>query len=71
MIIWAIDLKRGMELGPWTECIDRLAVTPEQATALLRDAVAILYGRAEYLASTRPADMGTDPGNARAGNHHR
>jgi S-DNA-T family DNA segregation ATPase FtsK/SpoIIIE len=51
VVIWAIDLKRGMELGPWTECIDRLAVTPEQATALLRDAVAILKGRAEYLAS--------------------
>ena len=51
VIIWAIDLKRGMELGPWTECIDRLATTPDQATALLRDAVAILKGRAEYLAS--------------------
>ena len=51
VIIWAIDLKRGMELGPWTECIDRLATTPEQATALLRDAVAIVKGRAEYLAS--------------------
>jgi S-DNA-T family DNA segregation ATPase FtsK/SpoIIIE len=51
VIIWAIDLKRGMELGPWTECIDRLATTPEQATALLRDAVAILKGRAEFLAS--------------------
>ena len=50
-IIWAIDLKRGMELGPWAECIDRLATTPEQATALLRDAVAVLQGRAEYLAS--------------------
>ncbi len=51
VIIWAIDLKRGMELGPWTECIDRLATTPDQATALLRDAVAILKGRAEFLAS--------------------
>ena len=51
VIIWAIDLKRGMELGPWTECIDRLATTPEQAAALLRDAVAILKARAEYLAS--------------------
>ena len=51
VVIWAIDLKRGMELGPWTECIDRLATTPEQATALLRDAVAVIEGRAEYLAS--------------------
>jgi hypothetical protein len=51
VIIWGIDLKGGMELGPWTECIDRLATTPEQATALLRDAVSILKGRAAYLAS--------------------
>jgi S-DNA-T family DNA segregation ATPase FtsK/SpoIIIE len=53
VIIWAIDLKRGMELGPWTECIGRLATTPELANALLRDAVAILKARAEYLASIR------------------
>jgi S-DNA-T family DNA segregation ATPase FtsK/SpoIIIE len=40
-----------MELGPWAGCIDRLATTPEQAAALLRDAVAILKARAEYLAA--------------------
>ena len=51
VIIWAIDLKKGMELGPWQECIDRLATTPAQAAALLRDAVAILQARAEYLAA--------------------
>ena len=51
VIIWAIDLKRGMELGPWHDCIDRLATTPEQATALLRDAVAIMEARAEFLAA--------------------
>ena len=50
VIIWAIDLKKGMELGPWQECIDRLAATSEQAAALLHDAVAILQARAEYLA---------------------
>ena len=50
VIIWAIDLKKGMELGPWQECLDRLATTPDQAAALLRDAVAILQARAEYLA---------------------
>jgi hypothetical protein len=52
VIIWAIDLKRGMELGPWSGCIGRLATAPEQATALLRDAVTILKARAEHLAST-------------------
>jgi hypothetical protein len=51
VIIWAIDLKKGMELGPWQECIDRLATTPGQATTLLRDAVAILEARAEFLAA--------------------
>ncbi len=49
VVIWAIDLKKGIELKPWQACIDRLATTPEQAAALLRDAVAILEGRAEYL----------------------
>jgi len=51
VVIWAIDLKRGIELGPWAPCIDRLAVTPAQARALLRDAVAILEARAAELAA--------------------
>jgi hypothetical protein len=50
VVIWAIDLKKGMELGPWAPCIDRLATTPEEATALLADAVKILEARAAYLA---------------------
>jgi FtsK/SpoIIIE family len=52
VVIWAIDLKRGVELGPWAACIDRLATTPAEALALLADAVAILEGRAEHLAAT-------------------
>jgi S-DNA-T family DNA segregation ATPase FtsK/SpoIIIE len=62
VVIWAIDLKRGMELGPWAACIDRLATTPEQASALLRDAVAILKGRAEYLASIGRRTWEPSPG---------
>jgi hypothetical protein len=50
VVIWAIDLKKGMELGPWAPCIDRLATTPEEATALLKDAVKILEARADHLA---------------------
>ena len=50
VVIWAIDLKRGMELKPWAACIDRLATTPAEAAALLADAVTILYARAEHLA---------------------
>jgi hypothetical protein len=52
VVIWGIDLKRGMELGPWASCIDRLATTPDQARALLRDAVIILEARAARLAET-------------------
>ena len=51
VVIWAIDLKRGMELGPWQSCIDRLATTPEEAIFLLRDAVAVLEARAALLAA--------------------
>jgi S-DNA-T family DNA segregation ATPase FtsK/SpoIIIE len=50
VVIWAIDLKRGMELTPWATCIDRLATTPAEAAALLADAVTILYARAQHLA---------------------
>ena len=52
VVIWAVDLKRGMELGPWASCIDRLATTPAEARALLADAVAILEGRAGDLAAS-------------------
>ncbi len=51
VVIWAVDLKRGMELGPWAGCIDRLATTPAEARALLADAVAILEARAAHLAA--------------------
>jgi hypothetical protein len=50
-VIWAIDLKRGMELRPWASCIARLATTPAEARALLADAVAILEARASMLAA--------------------
>jgi hypothetical protein len=50
VVIWAIDLKKGMELQPWTSCIDRLATSPEEAHALLADAVAVLEARAALLA---------------------
>jgi FtsK/SpoIIIE family len=51
VVIWAIDLKKGMELGPWAACIDRLATTPGEAAALLADAVAVLQARAAWMAS--------------------
>ena len=51
VVIWAIDLKRGVELKPWAACIGRLATTPAEAGALLSDAVTVLYARAEHMAS--------------------
>jgi FtsK/SpoIIIE family len=51
-VIWAIDLKQGMELQPWAPCIERLATTPTEARALLRDAAAIIQARASYLAAS-------------------
>jgi S-DNA-T family DNA segregation ATPase FtsK/SpoIIIE len=50
VVIWAIDLKKGMELGPWAPCIDRLATTPDEARGLLADAVKVLEARAAHLA---------------------
>ncbi|GAB1819313.1 hypothetical protein HerbRD11066_24770 [Herbidospora sp. RD11066] len=50
VIVWGVDLKRGMELLPWASCLDRIATTPQEADELLADAVAILDGRAEMLA---------------------
>ncbi|GIH99485.1 cell division protein FtsK [Planobispora takensis] len=50
VIVWGIDLKRGMELLPWSSCLDRLATTPQEAEALMADAVVILDGRADALA---------------------
>ena len=50
VVIWAIDLKRGVELRPWAPCIDRLATTPAEAAALLANAVTILFARAQWLA---------------------
>ena len=51
VVLWGVDLKGGMELRPWAACLDRLATTPDEATALLADAVAVLEARARQLAA--------------------
>ena len=50
VVIWAIDLSRGVELRPWAPCPNRLATTPAEAAALLADAVTIVSARAQHLA---------------------
>jgi FtsK/SpoIIIE family len=52
VVIWAVDLKGGMELRPWASCIQRIAFTPEQATELFRDAVTEVNRRAAKMAGT-------------------
>ena len=71
VVIWGIDLKRGMELGPWESCIDRLATTPEEAISLLQERgrrAGSTRGPARRSRKTRMADIG---GNARARDPHR
>ncbi|WP_018348788.1 FtsK/SpoIIIE domain-containing protein [Longispora albida] len=48
--VWGIDLKGGMELGPWLPCLDRLATNPQQVLPLLQDAFSVLHDRARTLA---------------------
>ena len=45
VMLWGVDLKGSMELGPWAACLGWLATTPAQATELLADAVAVLEAR--------------------------
>ena len=49
--IWGIDLKGGMELGPWARSLYRLATTPAEAITLLKDAIAELNKRAAFMAA--------------------
>ena len=51
VVIWGIDLKGGMELQPWAQCLTRLATTPEQAIALFADAITELDQRAASMAA--------------------
>jgi DNA segregation ATPase FtsK/SpoIIIE, S-DNA-T family len=48
--LWGIDLKGGMELGPWRSCLARVATTPAQAVQLLADAITELDRRTEQQA---------------------
>ena len=62
VVIWGVDLRGGTELMPWSSCLDRLATTPEAAEELLRDAVAILDGRAAALADAGQRVWEPSPG---------
>jgi S-DNA-T family DNA segregation ATPase FtsK/SpoIIIE len=49
VVLWGIDLKGGMEFGPWASCLNRLATSASEAADLLADAIAILDARAHHL----------------------
>jgi S-DNA-T family DNA segregation ATPase FtsK/SpoIIIE len=51
VLIWGIDLKGGMELQPWAQCLDKLATTPQEAVDLYREAITELDRRAALMAA--------------------
>jgi S-DNA-T family DNA segregation ATPase FtsK/SpoIIIE len=61
--LWGVDLKGGMELGPWESCFERIATTPEEANDLFRDAVAELNKRAASMAATGKRTWEPTPDN--------
>jgi S-DNA-T family DNA segregation ATPase FtsK/SpoIIIE len=61
--LWGVDLKGGMELGPWASCFERIATTPEDANELFRDAVAELNERAASMAATGKRTWEPSPDN--------
>ena len=71
VVVWAIDLKKGMELGPWESCIDRLATTPEQAVALAPRRGRRAGSARGIARGSGQAHLGDIPGHARADHHHR
>jgi S-DNA-T family DNA segregation ATPase FtsK/SpoIIIE len=59
VIVWGVDLKGGMELQPWAGCMEKLATTPREATALFRDAVTEVDRRAAIM--TRKGERTWEP----------
>jgi S-DNA-T family DNA segregation ATPase FtsK/SpoIIIE len=59
VIVWGVDLKGGMELQPWAGCMQKLATTPREATALFRDAVTEVDRRAAVM--TRKGERTWEP----------
>ena len=50
-VLWVIDLKGGVELGPWLPATDRAATTDEGAAELLSSAVDLMAARLIALAT--------------------
>jgi len=61
--LWGVDLKGGMELGPWAPVFERIVTTPQEANELFRDAVTELNHRAASMAATGKRTWEPTPGN--------
>jgi S-DNA-T family DNA segregation ATPase FtsK/SpoIIIE len=61
--LWGVDLKGGMELGPWESVFERIATTPEEANELFSDGVTELNKRAASMAATGKRTWEPTPDN--------
>jgi S-DNA-T family DNA segregation ATPase FtsK/SpoIIIE len=50
VVLWGIDMKRGLELAPWRRVLGRLAITDDDALETLTAANRVLDARAAVLA---------------------
>ncbi len=50
VVLWGVDMKRGLELAPWRQVLDRLATTNDEAVETLTAANRVLDARARLLA---------------------
>jgi hypothetical protein len=50
VVLWGVDMKRGLELAPWRAALDRLATTDDAALETLTAANRVLDARARLLA---------------------
>lgn len=50
--LWAVDLKRGVELAPWASGISRFAATPDETTVLLAALETTMNARLDALRGT-------------------
>jgi S-DNA-T family DNA segregation ATPase FtsK/SpoIIIE len=53
VVLWGVDMKRGLELAPWLLTLDRLATTDDEALELLTAANRVLDARARLLSKRR------------------
>jgi S-DNA-T family DNA segregation ATPase FtsK/SpoIIIE len=49
VVLWGLDLKHGLELGPWTPVFDRIAATLDDAERLLAAAERVMGAHGELL----------------------